>query len=53
MGVKIEVFDHFSYFGFYFLAKSVCLVGLHVKEFIFGGFVKFFFSVFLGKVHIV
>ena len=34
-GVKIEVFDLFSYFGFYFLAESVKLDGFHAKKFIF------------------
>ena len=45
MGVKIEVFDLFSYFGLYFLAENVLLHGFHAKEFIFGGFVKFQFFV--------
>ena len=46
VGVKIEVFDLFSYFGLYFLAESVLLDGFHAKEFIFGGFVEFQFFVF-------
>ena len=47
MGVKIEVFDLFSYFGFYFLAESGLLDVFHAKEFIFGGFVEFQFFVFV------
>ena len=46
MGVKVEVFDIFSYFGLYFLAESVLLDGFHAKEFHFEGFVEFQFFVF-------
>ena len=52
MGVKIEVFDLFSYFGLYFLAESVFLDGFHAKDFIIWGFVEFQFFVF-GKWHIL
>ena len=46
MGVKIDVFDFFSYFGLYFLAESALLDGFHTKGFIFEGFVEFQFFVF-------
>ena len=45
-GVKIEVFDLFSYFGLYFLEESVYLDGFNAKELIFWDFIEFQFFVF-------
>ena len=52
-GVKLEVFDLFSYFGLYFLAESVLLDGCPAKEFIFGSFVEFQFFIFCKMAYFV